>query len=70
MFDSRHASGRPEIFNTDQGSQFTSDDFTGTLKRHGVTISAPKFYWGDRLELTRLPATGRTGAAALVAPFL
>jgi putative transposase len=31
--------GRPEIFNTDQGSQFTSDDFTGTLKRSGVMIS-------------------------------
>ena len=31
--------GRPEIFNTDQGSQFTSDDFTGTLKHHGITIS-------------------------------
>ena len=31
--------GRPEIFNTDQGSQFTSDDFTGTLKRHEITIS-------------------------------
>src|SRR6202043_1822771 len=31
--------GRPEIFNTDQGRQFTSDDFTGTLKRHGVMIS-------------------------------
>jgi putative transposase len=30
---------RPEIFNTDQGSQFTSDDFTGILKRHEVTIS-------------------------------
>jgi len=30
---------RPEIFNTDQGSQFTSDNFTGTLKRHGITIS-------------------------------
>src|SRR5436309_319361 len=30
---------RPEIFNTDQGSQFTSDEFTGTLKRHGVMIS-------------------------------
>ena len=30
---------RPEIFNIDQGSQFTSDDFTGTLKRHDVTIS-------------------------------
>src|SRR6516162_225953 len=28
-----------EIFNTDQGSQFTSDDYTGTLKRHGVMIS-------------------------------
>ena len=31
--------GRPEIFNTDQASQFTSDDFTGTLKQHGVMIS-------------------------------
>ena len=31
--------GRPEIFNTDQGSQFTSDEFTSTLKRHGVMIS-------------------------------
>jgi putative transposase len=31
--------GRPEIFNTDQGSQFTSADFTGTLERHGVMIS-------------------------------
>jgi len=31
--------GRPEIFNTDQGSQFTSDDFTSTLKDHGIMIS-------------------------------
>jgi len=31
--------GCPEIFNTDQGSQFTSIDFTGTLKKHGVRIS-------------------------------
>jgi putative transposase len=31
--------GRPEIFNTDQGSQCTSDDFTDTLKRHAITIS-------------------------------
>src|SRR6202048_2729880 len=31
--------GRPEILNTDQGSQFTSDDFTGVLSRHEVTIS-------------------------------
>ena len=32
-------SGRPEIFNTDQGRQFTSDDFTDTLKRHEIAIS-------------------------------
>ena len=31
--------GRPEIFNTDQGSQFTSLKFTGVLKDAGVTIS-------------------------------
>jgi putative transposase len=31
--------GRPEIFNTDQGSQFTSLAFTGVLKNAGVAIS-------------------------------
>jgi putative transposase len=31
--------GPPEIFNTDQGSQFTSQAFTGTLKTAGVAIS-------------------------------
>jgi len=31
--------GRPEIFNTDQGSQFTSDAFTGMLGEHGVQVS-------------------------------
>jgi len=31
--------GRCEIFNTDQGSQFTSDDFTGILKAAGIQIS-------------------------------
>ena len=30
---------RPEIFNSDQGSQFTSAAFTGRLETHGVTIS-------------------------------
>ena len=30
--------GSPDIFNTDQGSQFTSFDFTGVLKDAGVTI--------------------------------
>ena len=31
--------GKPGIFNTDQGSQFTSEDFTGVLKDHDVRIS-------------------------------
>ena len=31
--------GQPEIFNSDQGSQFTSTAFTGVLKREGVVIS-------------------------------
>jgi putative transposase len=31
--------GNPEIFNTDQGSQFTSESFTGVLKDRGVAIS-------------------------------
>ena len=32
--------GKPEIFNSDQGSQFTSTAFTEVLKREGVVISA------------------------------
>jgi putative transposase len=31
--------GKPEIFNSDQGSQFTSDAFTSVLKREGIVIS-------------------------------
>jgi putative transposase len=31
--------GRPEVFNSDQGSQFTSLAFTDVLKREGITIS-------------------------------
>jgi len=31
--------GKPDIFNSDQGSQFTSEGFTGVLQRQGVTIS-------------------------------
>ena len=30
---------KPEIFNTDQGSQFTSEDFTGLLRKNGIDIS-------------------------------
>lgn len=31
--------GEPEIFNSDQGSQFTSDDFIGVLEGHEISIS-------------------------------
>jgi len=31
--------GKPEVFNTDQGSQFTSEDFTGVLKSEDIAIS-------------------------------
>jgi putative transposase len=31
--------GIPEIFNTDQGAQFTSEDFTSVLKSNGIKIS-------------------------------
>jgi putative transposase len=31
--------GRPEIFNTDQGSQFTSDDFVYRVINHGIKLS-------------------------------
>jgi putative transposase len=47
--------GRPEIFNTDQGSQFTSNDFTGTLERHEVTISMDgKGRYMDNIFVERL----------------
>ena len=36
---SLQAWGRPEIFNTDQGSLFTSDDFVGLLQDHQIAIS-------------------------------
>src|SRR5512147_2696407 len=47
--------GTPEIFNTDQGSQFTSDDFTGILKNHGIKISMDgKGRWIDNVFVERL----------------
>ena len=47
--------GTPEIFNTDQGSQFTSDDFTGVLKAADVRISMDgKRRWMDNVFIERL----------------
>ena len=37
--DALRAHGKPEVFNSDQGAQFTSEAFTGVLKREAVTIS-------------------------------
>ena len=47
--------GAPEIFNTDQGSQFTSEAFTDALKSHGIDISMDgKGRWVDNVFVERL----------------
>jgi putative transposase len=47
--------GIPEIFNTDQGSQFTSLEFTQLLKDHGIAISMDgKGCWRDNVFVERL----------------
>jgi putative transposase len=47
--------GCPEIFNTDQGCQFTSLEFTTVLKQHGVAISMDgKGRWRDNVFVERL----------------
>jgi len=47
--------GRPDIFNTDQGSQFTSADFTGVLLKASIAISMDgKGAWRDNVFVERL----------------
>ena len=47
--------GPPEIFNTDQGCQFTSQEFTGLLTHHGIQISMDgKGCWRDNVFVERL----------------
>ena len=47
--------GRPEIFNTDQGSQFTSEPFTSLLKDNGIRISMDgRGSWKDNVFVERL----------------
>lgn len=47
--------GTPKIFNTDQGSQFTSLEFTKLLKDHGIAISMDgKGAWRDNVFVERL----------------
>lgn len=47
--------GPPEIFNSDQGAQFTSDDFTSILADHDITISMDgRGRWMDNVFIERL----------------
>jgi putative transposase len=47
--------GRPEIFNTDQGSQFTSPRFTGILQAAGIRVSMDgRGRWLDNVFIERL----------------
>jgi putative transposase len=47
--------GKPDIFNTDQGSQFTGQAFTGVLASHGIAISMDgKGAWRDNVFVERL----------------
>jgi len=47
--------GKPEIFNSDQGSQFTSADFTSVLLKNGIAISMDgKGSWRDNVFIERL----------------
>jgi len=47
--------GRPDVFNTDQGSQFTGKAFTGILEQHGIKLSMDgKGSYRDNLFIERL----------------
>ena len=53
--DALAAHGKPEIFNTDQGSQFTGAAFTGVLAANGIAISMDgKGAWRDNVFVERL----------------
>src|SRR5437773_2604088 len=47
--------GKPDIFNTDQGSQFTGSAFTGVLANNSIAISMDgKGAWRDNVFVERL----------------
>src|SRR5215813_11047262 len=53
--DALSRSSKPQIFNTDQGSQFTSIAFTGVLDRAGIQISMDgRGRWMDNVFIERL----------------
>ena len=47
--------GKPEVFNSDQGSQFTSESFCGVLKQAGIsTATAARGRAFDNIFVERL----------------
>ena len=55
MREAIHRHGCPEIFNTDQGCQLTSGEFTGLLKTDDIRISMDgKGSWRDNVFVERL----------------
>jgi len=55
LHDALERYGRPEIFNTDQGSQFTAEDFTSVLRERGIAISMDgKGRYIDNIFIERL----------------
>jgi putative transposase len=53
--DALRTYGKPEVFNSDQGAQFTSEAFTGVLLREGIAISMDG---RGRAALDNIPSTG------------
>ena len=46
--------GKPRIFNTDRGAEFTSDEFTTMLRDHGIEISMDgRGCWHDNIFVER-----------------
>ncbi len=52
--------GKPEIFNTDQGSQFTGAAFTGALASNGIAISMGKEHGGTTCSSSGCGAASNT----------
>jgi putative transposase len=58
--------GRPEIFNTDQGSQFTAEAFTDVLKGHDIAISMDgKGRWVDKAHVSHCTSFARSRTTTL-----
>ena len=62
--------GRPEVFNTDQGSQFTSLEFTQILQEQGVRISMDgKGRYQDNIFVERLWRTVEVRGATVLKAY-